>query len=30
MGCIEEELFHDKRRNWMVYEKLQLDFIRRG
>jgi hypothetical protein len=28
MGFIECELFHDKRRNLMVYEKLQPDFIR--
>jgi hypothetical protein len=29
MGFIEEELFHDKRMNLIVYEKLTTDFISR-
>jgi hypothetical protein len=27
MGFIERELFHDKRRNMTVYERLSVDFI---
>jgi hypothetical protein len=30
MGFIEGELFHDKRRNSIVYEKLHLVFIGKG
>jgi hypothetical protein len=27
MAFIESELFHNKRRNWTVYERLLVDFI---
>jgi hypothetical protein len=27
MAFIEEELFHDERRNLTVYERLSIDFI---